>query len=294
MNLLPILLASVREPTFARALNLFRQETERARPRLTWAFLVRDGTLWRDYFCRVSASALGEVRQSLAECSGAPVQGHWITLPGPRGRQTPRRVFAVHDQAALALGQDDPDFRAAFTLVVHHFRQRDDAAGTDYLTGLSNRRGFDEALRQMMHLQRRHRFDFSVGLLDLDRFKELNDREGHAHGDACLVTAAARLREALRESDTIARHGGDEFSVLLPYAGPSVLPLLRQRIARVLGPEAPFSASLGLVCVPADRPLPNLPELIEQTDAALYKAKASAPGGFRGEIWAGGAGKNLE
>jgi hypothetical protein len=89
MNLLPILLASVRETTFSRALNLFRQETERARPRLSWAFLVRDGTLWREYFCRVSATALGEIRQALAECSGAPAQGHRIPLPGPRGRQTP-------------------------------------------------------------------------------------------------------------------------------------------------------------------------------------------------------------
>jgi diguanylate cyclase (GGDEF)-like protein len=191
----------------------------------------------------------------------------------------------VHDQAALALTQDDPDLRTAFTLLVHHFRQRDSAAGTDYLTGLSNRRGFDEALRQMIHLQQRHRFDFTVGLLDLDRFKEINDREGHAHGDACLVTAAARLREALRESDIIARYGGDEFAVILPYADPAALQIILRRLGRVFSADSPLSASCGLVCVPADQPLPPIDALMLRVDEVLYQAKEASPGGIQASTW---------
>jgi diguanylate cyclase (GGDEF)-like protein len=285
MNLLSLTLAAAREPYFSRALNLFRQEIERARPRLSWAFLVRDGTLWRSYLCRVAPDAQEEMLRLLGECAGANNPRHWIALPGPRGRQAPRHAFAVHDQAALLLTADDPDFRTAFTLLVHHFRQRDNAGSTDYLTGLANRRGFDEALRQMIHLQQRHRFDFSVGLLDLDRFKERNDQDGHAAGDACLQSASALLRAALRESDTIARYGGDEFGLILPYADREALPIIARRVARSLETDAGLTGSLGVVTVPAGVELPPPAALMARVDETLYRAKEAAPGGFSWSEW---------
>jgi diguanylate cyclase (GGDEF)-like protein len=292
VTLLEITLAAARESTLARGLNRFRQEVERLRPRLAWAFLVREGSLWRCYLCRVGADFAPALRRDLAECAGAPTrdaaepdQGGWLSLPGPRGRQTPRRCYAVHEQTALALTQDDPEFRAAFTLLVHHFRQRDDAAGTDFLTGLANRQGFDLALRQLLHLQQRRRFDFTLGLLDLDGFKKLNDREGHARGDACLIELALQLSGAVRESDTVARLGGDEFALLFPYAGAEALAVLRARVRGALDHLDACTGSMGLLAVPATRPLPAVAPLLELADRVLYRAKAQAPGGVAEAIW---------
>ena len=89
-------------------------------------------------------------------------------------------------------------------------------ARTDGLTGLLNRRGFDERLKSQHAQAVRYGLRYSVVLFDLDRFKQLNDTEGHAAGDALLVSLASRLRSLIRESDVPARYGGDEFVVLCP------------------------------------------------------------------------------
>lgn len=92
-------------------------------------------------------------------------------------------------------------------------------ARTDALTGLANRRAFDEALEREVARAERSGAPLALLAVDLDRFKQVNDVHGHAAGDAALVAAAGRARAALREGDLLARVGGEELAALLPGAG---------------------------------------------------------------------------
>lgn len=108
---------------------------------------------------------------------------------------------------------------------------------TDALTGLPNRRAFDERLREALASARRHQRPLVVALLDFDRFKLINDRYGHELGDAVLVEGAAVVRRSLRASDVAARWGGEEFALLLPDTGRAaalrILDRLRRAVASV-------------------------------------------------------------
>ena len=91
---------------------------------------------------------------------------------------------------------------------------------TDSLTGLHNRRHLEERLEELASLLRRHGGELAVLLVDVDRFKRINDEHGHATGDAVLRTLAHRLRDGIRAEDVPGRWGGEEFLVLLPSTGP--------------------------------------------------------------------------
>ena len=91
-------------------------------------------------------------------------------------------------------------------------------ARTDELTGLPNRRAWDVTIREAVAEGSRFGGRLCVGVVDLDHFKEFNDRHGHQAGDRMLKSAAAAWRDALREGDTLARYGGEEFAVALPDA----------------------------------------------------------------------------
>src|SRR5690606_26201725 len=115
------------------------------------------------------------------------------------------------------------------------------AAGHDPLTGLANRALLQDRLRGIMARVRREHARFAVLYLDLDKFKSVNDRFGHAIGDLMLQEVARRLRDCIRESDTIARMGGDEFVVLLDNL---LLPVHAQAVARKI--QAAFDAPFRL------------------------------------------------
>jgi diguanylate cyclase (GGDEF)-like protein len=154
-----------------------------------------------------------------------------------------------------------------------------DLARTDALTGLPNRRAWQEILEREITQARRSGRPFSIALLDLDRFKQYNDTHGHLAGDRLLVSATAAWRSALREPDVLARWGGDEFVLLLPDCDVHQTEALLNRI-RAACPEAPFSAGL------AESGGESPPEaLLAVADQVLYRAKRrqAAPATLRAD-----------
>lgn len=160
---------------------------------------------------------------------------------------------------------------------------RDEAerrARTDPLTGLNNRLHFSERLDQEIARVRRDGRPFGLVLLDLDRFKQLNDRHGHLAGDRALVEVAARLGQRLRPYDVIARWGGEEFAVLVAQvpdhdALATVCESLRQVVAEAPIPigagEVTVTTSVGAVL--ASGPYVTADGLLTSADEALYRAK---------------------
>jgi diguanylate cyclase len=154
-------------------------------------------------------------------------------------------------------------------------------AFSDHLTGLPNRALLRDRTEQAIRLAGRHGLVAALLLLDLDRFKEVNDTLGHHHGDLLLQQVAERLRGRLRASDTVARLGGDEFAVLLPnVTGVGDATAVAEKLSAAI--EAPFvvdgltldvDASIGVAAYPDHGAGAN--ELLQRADVAMYAAKAS-------------------
>jgi diguanylate cyclase (GGDEF)-like protein len=115
--------------------------------------------------------------------------------------------------------------------------------GTDHLTGLLNRNGFLAAALRERALANRTGAPLTVAVIDLDDFKQINDRSGHAAGDELLAALGRQWRERMRPSDILARHGGDEFVLLLPGTGPGGAKAALQRLC---SGEDPVSWSIGI------------------------------------------------
>jgi diguanylate cyclase (GGDEF)-like protein len=141
-------------------------------------------------------------------------------------------------------------------------------ANTDELTGLGNRRAWGQELRREMERSRRGGGRFAVALLDLDRFKDYNDRHGHPAGDQLLRQAASQWRTRLRLVDTLCRYGGEEFVVLLPDCPEKEATTVIERIRSA----TPMGQTLsgGIVRWDGDE---TAEALIERVDRALYAAK---------------------
>jgi diguanylate cyclase (GGDEF)-like protein/PAS domain S-box-containing protein len=160
-------------------------------------------------------------------------------------------------------------------------------ANSDILTGLPNRRMFYDRLEQEIKKSHRSGLPMALLLLDLDRFKEVNDTLGHAQGDVLLVEAARRIAECVRESDTVARLGGDEFTVLLSEVEDTnrVERIAQNIIERLAAPfqllqeTAYVSASVGITLYPDDAQ--NIDTLMKNADQAMYLAKNSGCNRFR-------------
>lgn len=158
---------------------------------------------------------------------------------------------------------------------------------TDPLTGLGNRATFDACLKQTAARSRRRSSPYSLLLIDLDHFKQVNDRHGHQAGDSVLKMAAAAIQNSVRGEDTCSRYGGEEFAVILPDTNAAAAAVLAERIhrqiaalAKELPPtHAPVTVSIGIASTTQTRPH----HLLEQADRALYRAKRN--GRNRTEIW---------
>jgi len=156
----------------------------------------------------------------------------------------------------------------------------------DPLTGLANRALLLERLQHVIDRSQRERVDYALLLLDLDDFKQVNDRFGHASGDDVLIQFTQRVRRLLRPSDTFARLGGDEFAILLEQAGGQAgVWRVATRICEELRPpfssqgrRLPCRASVGATLgkLPCYQPK----DLLSRADQALYRAKLAGKGCF--------------
>jgi len=144
----------------------------------------------------------------------------------------------------------------------------------DSLTHLYNRNYFFPEFERQLALARRHNYPVSIVIFDLDRFKEHNDAFGHLRGDALLREVAGILKANVRQTDTLARFGGDEFVLLLPHTADSEAVRLVERLKRRLAeqlPERPVSLSAGIASFPRNGSTSR--DLLHRADLALYRAK---------------------
>lgn len=182
--------------------------------------------------------------------------------------------------SVLLVGRDISELKA-YQDKVHQM------AFYDALTGMPNRVLFHDRLAQMLKDAVYHRCQAGVMVVDLDRFKQINDTMGHAAGDALLKEVALRLRASVRSYDTVARLGGDEFGMLLPQIrAASHLARVAGKVKAAFnqsfwleGQEIFVSCSVGIAVYPTDSEAAE--ELLKYADSAMYSAKRSGRNNFR-------------
>ena len=176
------------------------------------------------------------------------------------------------------LGRGFVSFGRDVTERAQELQRRAHAATHDSLTGLPNRSLYLDRLGQALREAQRRREPFSVAVLDLDRFRETNNALGHLAGDVALQTVAVRTRGCVREADTVARIGGDEFGLILTGAGPDAATKVLEKVVAANAVPIPFkgnlvplSVSVG-ACTFPEGGRDEL-ELRERADLKMYEAK---------------------
>jgi diguanylate cyclase (GGDEF)-like protein len=180
-------------------------------------------------------------------------------------------LFAAQDQLETKVKQRTAELEVANEALSQ-------LAQTDPLTGLLNRRGFDELSQLLLTAARRSNQPLSVMMVDVDHFKRVNDSLGHEVGDEVLKYLASALRERLRASDLVARYGGEEFMALLPNTNEAGAHQIADALVRSIANDhsnvfGSITVSMGVATIQANTS--DLASLLRRADAALYQAKGS-------------------
>ncbi|HEX9189539.1 MAG TPA: GGDEF domain-containing protein, partial [Vicinamibacteria bacterium] len=227
------------------------------------------------YFLPVLAVSLRLGRRPGLAAAGACAAG-WAAANVPTGMRDSRPAITALNLLAMLAAFASVAFLGA---AQRRWLERERALSrTDSLTGLLNGRGFYEAAAAEIARASRYHHPLTVACLDLDGLKAVNDRLGHARGDALLVATARALRRACRSTDLVARMGGDEFVVLLPETGrgsaEAALEKLRGRVKNASeSAGATVTASIGAVSFPR-APL-DVEALVREADRVMDEAKAA-------------------
>jgi diguanylate cyclase (GGDEF)-like protein/PAS domain S-box-containing protein len=231
----------------------------------------------------IPAASQAESAQAYAGSlnAGADARGEYaiITKAG--------HIITILASTVTLRGRDGRPTRASFVVDISARKQMEEhlahQAHHDALTGLPNRALFGDRLAQALRAADRERTPVALLLLDLNRFKEVNDTLGHDAGDALLRVVGARLQGAVRTSDTVARLGGDEFAALLPATGADgavdVAAKLLGALAEPLtleGQRLDIGASVGIAVGPAHGA--DAGALLRHADVAMYSAKRAGDG----------------
>jgi diguanylate cyclase (GGDEF)-like protein/PAS domain S-box-containing protein len=222
--------------------------------------------------------------------SGAGIQSS-LSVVVHGGDQRPFGILAAHTRAPRAWSSDEVDFLQAVANVLASAIERRRAeeetrhqALHDPLTGLANRVLLQDRLEQALRARRRTAGVVALLLMDLDRFKEINDTLGHDVGDEVLRVVGSRLQNGTREADTVVRLGGDEFALVMPTANGvedamAVAHKMRSRISELIdhhGVPLRVEATVGIAIAPQHGQDPIA--LLKRADVAMYRAKHLAAG----------------
>jgi len=189
--------------------------------------------------------------------------------------------WALHELEEAVKGcESEPRARIALDVLRRAFMSVRARATTDPLTGLANRTWFYQVLDELLQAGSGLRGSAAVLFLDLDGFKGVNDERGHAAGDLLLAEVAGRISRSVRDKDLVARHGGDEFVVLLErIESPAIAHAIAARVIEAV--NAPFMQEAGIVQLGISIGVSFYPEhgsssaeLLQRADHAMYRAKS--------------------
>jgi diguanylate cyclase (GGDEF)-like protein len=204
---------------------------------------------------------------------------HWVVEPLGTA---PRPLGLAVLECGLVHASWYERLRDALTAAINGaqlIRQVQQLAVTDPLTGLNNRRYLTQKIRQELDDEHGARFPLSLLVLDLDGFKLLNDERGHDEGDRALIEAAESIKQCLRDSDTLARFGGDEFVAVLPGTTAEQAHSVAQRVLESLPPalrakmSAALTCSIGIATLDWSGTTTGDTDLFRLADQALLAAK---------------------
>lgn len=209
--------------------------------------------------------------------------GHYQAFPLSLGEES---LGELRIHCGESLSSTSKEAAEALLAIVRHplrnalmYREAVNASTRDPLTGVNNRSSFHEVLDREVEISRRHGAPLSLIMLDVDRFKSINDRHGHLAGDMALRSIANCMRACIRDSDILFRYGGEEFCIALANTNLAGARNLAERVRRALeilvvrtsGARLHVTASFGVATLGADDDAANL---VKKADESLYRAKA--------------------